>query len=898
MNKIIFILIFLFTATYQECFCQLSIYEIQYTDIPGDGTYPSKYEGQYVTTGGIVTAIGFEHVCYFISSSEGGPWNSILINDYHHSPAIGDSIIISGLVIEERGFTEITNLTEFEIISSDNPLPEPEQITTGLVSNEASEGQLVEINNITVTNNYDRFGVWGVDDGSGECSISYEIYHLQMHTFPVIPGYQFESITGVVVYRYDSYRINPREINDLISKPDTTVIWFNQLVTIDSSEFKIPVKISMLNQEQQVSDYDLYFSYNSEMIEYKELDIENTLSVNGTINDQSIDGYIEIGFLGNFNYSGIDTIVNVIFSPLSSGYSLLKLDSAKINGEKAVFTYSGELEINLDVIPIGDTITIIQRPLINIPTIVTPGDELEITCLAPSETTGWQAELIHDNHVISLEIISEEYNNELGRWYLKALLPQSDIYELYDLKVIASNDIEDISKNSVQFIPEYKENYYFVQITDTHLPAKAFYNDPGEKEDTSEMTDFHEVINDINLIRPEFVLLTGDFIHNAKIEDYGGRRVFTRAQRILSELEVPVFLVSGNHDLGGRVPSPLPASTSRKEWWRFFGWSWLQNPPASEPHYTQDYSFDYGSVHFIGFEAYTNYDWYKPEIYGYESLIPSQLDWFEKDLLEASESEAIVLFNHYNSAEFIDLELNGIDMSLYGHNHLNSGSIEEYPYILCTDNACDGERAYRVIKVNNAVLAPQNTTYAGSEGGNLSISFYPSNNGSSEIVTATINNQHNLSFENAKILFYMPKGDLDFSVQNGILEQVDQSGEIVVCYVNVVIPAQSSISVTIKIGDEVSVSEPETIPKPVLYQNYPNPVSSKTIISYQLTKSSSVDLEIYTLTSQRVTSFVSKKLPAGNYQVEWDATDTDNGVYFYRLRTDNFELVRKLIVLH
>jgi len=77
-----------------------SIYDIQYTTNPGDGTYPSLLEGQYVTVGGIVTAYGYNDDNYYISSSAGGAWSGIFIYDDDYYPYVGDSIIIQGLVYE------------------------------------------------------------------------------------------------------------------------------------------------------------------------------------------------------------------------------------------------------------------------------------------------------------------------------------------------------------------------------------------------------------------------------------------------------------------------------------------------------------------------------------------------------------------------------------------------------------------------------------------------------------------------------------------------------------------------------------------------------------------------------------------------------------------------------
>jgi len=115
------------------------------------------------------------------------------------------------------------------------------------------------------------------------------------------------------------------------------------------------------------------------------------------------------------------------------------------------------------------------------------------------------------------------------------------------------------------------------------------------------------------------VLLTGDMINEGELEDFENRRVYTKAQKLLEELEVPLYLTSGNHDIGGWSSTPPSQGTARRDWWRFFGWGWLLDPPAADPYYTQNYSFDYGPIHYIGMEAYLNYDNYLYYIYGDEN---------------------------------------------------------------------------------------------------------------------------------------------------------------------------------------------------------------------------------------------------------------------------------------
>ncbi len=83
-----------------------------------------------------------------------------------------------------------------------------------------------------------------------------------------------------------------------------------------------------------------------------------------------------------------------------------------------------------------------------------------------------------------------------------------------------------------------------------------------------------------------------------------------------------------------------------------------------------------------------------------------------------------------------------------------------------------------------------------------------------------------------------------------------------------------------------------------LEQNYPNPFNPVTAIGYRLSALSEVDLSIYTINGQKVTSLVNDRQPAGEYVVNWDASGFASGVYICSLTT-NFGLVqtRKMILV-
>ena len=89
-----------------------------------------------------------------------------------------------------------------------------------------------------------------------------------------------------------------------------------------------------------------------------------------------------------------------------------------------------------------------------------------------------------------------------------------------------------------------------------------------------------------------------------------------------------------------------------------------------------------------------------------------------------------------------------------------------------------------------------------------------------------------------------------------------------------------------------------------LYQNYPNPFNPSTTISFETTTlHKNTRIEIYNLKGQKVKSFPINQLTNSPvHQVIWNGTDENNksvssGIYFYKLKIDNFEQTKKMILL-
>jgi len=87
-----------------------------------------------------------------------------------------------------------------------------------------------------------------------------------------------------------------------------------------------------------------------------------------------------------------------------------------------------------------------------------------------------------------------------------------------------------------------------------------------------------------------------------------------------------------------------------------------------------------------------------------------------------------------------------------------------------------------------------------------------------------------------------------------------------------------------------------------LLKNYPNPFNASTKISYRLTEVAPTRLEIFNLRGELVRSLVSAVQCPGNYQVDWDGTDSEgtevsSGLYFYRLTSGEVSKTQKMSLL-
>ncbi|MCK4666129.1 lamin tail domain-containing protein, partial [Candidatus Dependentiae bacterium] len=227
----------------------LTIYDVQYTTTQGAECYHSPEETNSVTLIGIVSAIKTSN-SYVIAESS-APWHSIYVYDSSNNPAVGDEITITGTVDEYNGLTEITTVTGYNVDSLGNPVYGPYTQTVETIGGSAEwgadcnlttepyEGLLITLYNVEVSSPSSANGYWRIKDQGGTLHLGVDD---TFYAETVTNGQQIDQITGILLYSYGYYRLNPRNAGDItfsscntgdVTSPDWTVAGDSNLVVTD-----------------------------------------------------------------------------------------------------------------------------------------------------------------------------------------------------------------------------------------------------------------------------------------------------------------------------------------------------------------------------------------------------------------------------------------------------------------------------------------------------------------------------------------------------------------------------------------------------------------------------------------------------------------------------------------
>ena len=83
-----------------------------------------------------------------------------------------------------------------------------------------------------------------------------------------------------------------------------------------------------------------------------------------------------------------------------------------------------------------------------------------------------------------------------------------------------------------------------------------------------------------------------------------------------------------------------------------------------------------------------------------------------------------------------------------------------------------------------------------------------------------------------------------------------------------------------------------------LYSLYPNPFNPSLNIDFSITTPGKADITIYNSNGQEVANVLrNENLQRGNYNFSWDAGNNPSGLYFVKLKSQNFTQIKKALFL-
>ena len=213
-----------------------------------------------------------------------------------------------------------------------------------------------------------------------------------------------------------------------------------------------------------------------------------------------------------------------------------------------------------------------------------------------------------------------------------------------------------------------KKPFRFAFISDTHIGS------PNGGADE----DLRRTVSDINAMSGvDFVVLTGD------ITELGKNTELALAKQILDSLDIPYYIIPGNHDTG---------------------WSESGGLSFTQTFGNDKFYFKHNGIHFIGCAS-------GPYVRMSDGHVPRHaVNWMKDRLKKIGKNEPVIFLNHYpldngldNWYEIIDMlkEKNTI-LALCGHGHSNRPvKAEDIPAVMGRSNlrAKQTEGGYNLVDV-------------------------------------------------------------------------------------------------------------------------------------------------------------------------------------------------------
>ncbi|MHA1667952.1 MAG: metallophosphoesterase family protein [Candidatus Heimdallarchaeaceae archaeon] len=381
-------------------------------------------------------------------------------------------------------------------------------------------------------------------------------------------------------------------------------------------------------------------------------------------------------FLTLLTYSSIPSILlGYSSNPKNRRNDVMIEESYNATSPSEFFNETKDPRYPLVARPFG----IILYPHKGYPAIIEFNEAFNVLVNISAAATNWNLTIRSENTSIQLDILKETFSENI--WILSVAL-SSQIEGLYDLQVNCSLS-SDYQTHSVKVVEKKTYPFTFIHISDTHFPA---YSEPINTTDIN-----LQEIEKIKSLNPDFVILTGDviqgptwyFVNPKTGKPMSAEIQFRLAFWALDRLELPVYIIHGNHDYSH---STLLPDLPDVKWKKYMGYVRYQN-------------FSFLDWSFIGYGS------------SFEGLNKNEMNMV-KSILEEQSDVADVLYYHYDFESQASELMNNfpIEVALHGHDH------DERTYsrkgTLVHDQKPLFERGFTLFTViNKTALVLNNITY-------------------------------------------------------------------------------------------------------------------------------------------------------------------------------------------
>lgn len=82
----------------------------------------------------------------------------------------------------------------------------------------------------------------------------------------------------------------------------------------------------------------------------------------------------------------------------------------------------------------------------------------------------------------------------------------------------------------------------------------------------------------------------------------------------------------------------------------------------------------------------------------------------------------------------------------------------------------------------------------------------------------------------------------------------------------------------------------------IISPNYPNPFNPSTTVIFSVPHLSNVRISIYDITGKEIAELENKQFQAGNYKIQWNASNISSGIYFFVFESEQITKVKKMIL--